>query len=298
VYLIQTEDRFSGIHSLINACNLPGLTGKRVILKANYNSADPFPASTHHDTLRALVEEIRGRGADMVALLERSGMGDTRRVLEKRGVFLLADELGFDVIVLDELTGEEWNYIPAPGLHWPRGFHLPAAITAGSPVVQTCCLKTHRFGGHFTMSLKNSVGLVARRVPGAGHDYMHDLHRSPDQRTMIAEINGFFPVDLVILDAVEGFVRGGPEQGERITPHLLLASCDRVAIDAAGVAILRHFGTTPEVSTGRIFSLDQIDRAAQLGIGVSRPEEISITAVDEQSNTWSEKIQGIIDREG
>jgi uncharacterized protein (DUF362 family) len=26
-------------------------------------------------------------------------------------------------------------------------------------------LKTHRFGGHFTMSLKNSIGIIAKRVP-------------------------------------------------------------------------------------------------------------------------------------
>jgi uncharacterized protein (DUF362 family) len=115
---------------------------------------------------------------------------------------------------------------------------------------------------------------------------------------MIAEINQFYPVDLVIMDAVEGFARGGPEQGEMITPHLLLASRDRVAIDAVGVAILRRFGTTPDVSKGRIFGLDQIARAAQLGIGVSRPEEISIIPVDTQSNKWSETIGEIIDREG
>jgi len=298
VYLIKTKNRHSGIHSLLQVCNPPSLSGKRVILKANFNSADPFPASTHHDMLRALVEEMRRRGADPVVLMERSGMGDTRRVLEERGVFALAGELGFSVVVLDELPREEWMHVPAPGSHWPEGFWLPAALVTGDPVIQTCCLKTHRFGGHFTLSLKNSVGLVARRIPGMGHDFMQDLHRSPDQRTMIAEINRFYPVDLVILDAIEGYARGGPEQGEQITPDLILASRDRVAIDAVGVALLRHYGTTSEVSKGRIFDLGQINRAAQLGVGVSRPEEISIVPVDTQSIEWSETIREIIDREG
>jgi uncharacterized protein (DUF362 family) len=127
---------------------------------------------------------------------------------------------------------------------------------------------------------------------------MHDLHTSSDQRCMIAEINRFYPVDLVIMDAVEGFARGGPEQGERIAPQLLLGSRDRIAIDAVGVAILRRFGTTREVSQGRIFELGQIARAAQLGIGVSRPDEIHIIPLDEQSRGWSETLSGIIDREG
>lgn len=298
VYLIQTNDRFSGIRSLLQACGLPDLAGRRIILKANFNSADPFPASTHGDTLRALVEEIRRAGAEAVVLMERSGMGNTRRVLEARGVFALADEMDFEVVALDETPREEWKLISMPGSHWPEGFYLPAALSAGSPVIQTCCLKTHRFGGHFTMSLKNSVGLVARRIPGSDHDFMHDLHASPDQRCMIAEINRFYPVDLVIMDAIEGFARGGPEQGERIAPQLLIASPDRVAIDAVGVAILRRFGTTREVSQGRIFELGQIFRAAQLGIGVSRQDEIRITPVDEQSRGWAEALLEIINREG
>ena len=82
--------------------------------------------------------------------------------------------------------------------------------TAGG-VVQTCCLKTHRYGGHFTLSLKNSVGLAAKTVPGNGHDFMRELHTSPHQRRMIAEINAGYRPDLVVLDGVEAFVTGGPD---------------------------------------------------------------------------------------
>jgi len=45
----------------------------------------------------------------------------------------------------------------APGLDDNKTF------LEAEKVVQTCCLKTHRFGGHFTLSLKNSVGLVAKK---------------------------------------------------------------------------------------------------------------------------------------
>ena len=106
-------------------------------------------------------------------------------------------------------------------------------------VVQTCCLKTHRFGGHFTLSMKNSVGLVAKRVPGGMYDYMWELHGSPNQRKMIAEINSFYSVDFVLMDGIKAFVTGGPDKGTLVEPKLLLASRDRVAIDAAGVAILK-----------------------------------------------------------
>jgi hypothetical protein len=32
-------------------------------LKVNYNSDDPFPASTHLDTLRYLIERLKGSGS-------------------------------------------------------------------------------------------------------------------------------------------------------------------------------------------------------------------------------------------
>jgi uncharacterized protein (DUF362 family) len=57
---------------------------------------------------------------------------------------------------------------------------------------------------------------------------------------------------------------------------MLLASRDRVALDAVGVAMLRHLGTTPEVSRGSIFGLAQIARAAALGLGVPNARSITM----------------------
>jgi uncharacterized protein (DUF362 family) len=84
------------------------------------------------------------------------------------------------------------------------------------------------------MSLKNSVGLVAVRPIGTSYDYMRELHTSPYQRLMIAEINEFYKTNLILMDAAQGFSKGGPEQGVLIKPGLLLAGEDRVAIDAVG----------------------------------------------------------------
>ncbi len=161
-------------------------------------------------------------------------------------------------------------------------------------VVQTCCLKTHRYGGHFTMSLKNSVGLVAKKVPGDAHDYMGELHRSPHQRTMIAEINSAYQPDLIVLDGVEAFVTGGPAQGKGVNAQVILAGTDRVAIDAVGVALLRHFGTTPAVAEGPIFQQAQIARAVELGLGVAGPEEIELITDDPESAAYAGEIQQVL----
>ena len=43
---------------------------------------------------------------------------------------------------------------------------------------------------------------------------------------------------------IEAFVNGGPDRGKKVAPHVMLASADRVALDAVGVALLRMYGTT------------------------------------------------------
>jgi uncharacterized protein (DUF362 family) len=206
--------------------------------------------------------------------------------------------IGTDIVELDDLPSDQWQHINGNETHWKEGFWLPKQLLQAGVVIQTCCLKTHRFGGHFTLSLKNSVGLVAKTVPGKSHNFMTELHTSPYQRLMIAEINMAYQVDFVILDALEAFVSGGPEQGKRASPGLILAGRDRVAIDAAGVALLREYGTTPEVSRGRIFGLDQISRATELGIGIRTPGDVEIIPLDKESGEDAERLTSILEQEG
>lgn len=298
VFLVKTSDREDGIRGLLSRLDLDDFSRKAVALKANFNSGDPFPASTHLDTLGTLVKVLREAGVGDLTLTERSGMGDTRRVLEQLGVFNLSEKLGFGVIVLDEEDKQSWVKIVRDGTHWLRGFYISKLFLDADKVVQTCCLKTHRFGGHFTMSLKNSVGLIAKKLPGGLYDYMWELHASPSQRLMIAEINKFYNVDLVVMDAIKVFVDEGPDRGEIVEPNLLLASRDRVAIDAVGIAILRSYGTTTNVMKGRIFELDQIRRSAELGIGVKSAQEIELTPFGEESRDAADRIENILKSQG
>ncbi len=215
VFITKTSDRTAGIRTLLSRFELGGFSGKRVALKANFNSADPFPASTHIETLSTLIKVLNETNVEEIVLAERSGMGDTRRVLEKMGVFELSKKLGFKVMVLDEAAEEDWVKLEGKGTHWKHGFYISRVFLEADKVVQTCCLKTHRFGGHFTFSLKNSVGLVADEVPNESYSYMKELHGSPFQRQMIAEINKFYSPDLVIMDGIRAFVNDGPEKGVR-----------------------------------------------------------------------------------
>src|SRR5206468_1145238 len=80
-----------------------------VAVKANFNSEDAFPASTHPDTLAALFATLKARRAGALTLAERSGMGDTRRVLERTGAADVAKKAGARVIVLDDVGRPAWE---------------------------------------------------------------------------------------------------------------------------------------------------------------------------------------------
>jgi uncharacterized protein (DUF362 family) len=291
VFLVRTTDRAGGIRRGLAALGTPAVRGRRVVIKPNFNSADPYPASTHPDTLRLLVTHLKAAGAAAVTLAERSGMGATRRVMERLGVPALAKELGFDAVVLDETPLEGWIEEPLAGGHWRRGVLFPRVFRDADHVVQTCCLKTHRYGGHFTLSLKNSVGMVAKHSPRDGYNYMDELHGSRYQRLMIAEINQLYRPSLVLLDGLEGFADGGPDHGTLVKPGVLLLGSDRVAIDAVGVALLRLHGGNRTISAGRIFDQEQIARAAQLGLGAKGPEQIELLTDDPESRAVADRVR-------
>jgi len=291
VSLVYSQGRAESVRRAISLLQHNPVQGKAVVLKPNFNSADPTPGSTHNDTLRTLIRVLQEMGAKRITLAERSGPGDsTRRVMEKKGIFNLAKELDFDVICLDELGPDGWVHLHPEDSHWKDGFHFPRVYQEAEYIVQTCCLKTHAYGGHFTLSLKNSVGTV----PRSGYPYMGELHSSRHQRQMIAEINTAYSPDLVVLDGVEAFVDGGPASGKRVQAGIMLAGTDRVAIDAVGVAILRLLGTTREVSQGTIFSQDQIARAVELGLGVNSPTRIQLVTDGAESESFADKVRHIL----
>ena len=294
VAFVKTTDRAAGVNRAIDLLGMKSFGGRDLFIKPNFNSADPTPGSTHIDTLAALIDKLRQLNAGRMTLGDRSGMGRTREVLEARDVFRLAKDAHLETVVFVDLAASDWVPIKKADTHWQRGFALPKPVLNAGGIVQTCCLKTHRFGGHFTLSLKNSIGLAAKKVPDDSYNYMSELHSSPNQRRMIAEINAAYQPALIVLDGVDAFVTGGPDRGQQVNPQIILAGTDRIAIDAVGVALLRFYGTTPEVSKGKIFEQEQIARAVELGLGITGPDQIELITSDSDSADFGKKIRPLL----
>jgi uncharacterized protein (DUF362 family) len=295
IAFIKTTNRAEGVKRAFELLNFKNeFKGKNLFIKPNFNSTDATPGSTHNDTLRALMNEMRALGAKEMTVGDRSGMGNTREVMTTKDIFALAKDGNAKTVVFDDLKDTDWQFFNFKDSLWQKGFAIPKTVLSADSIIQTCCLKTHQYGGHFTLSLKNSVGLAAKRVPGNDYNFMSELHSSPNQRRMIAEINAAYKPSLIVLDGIEAFTTGGPHEGKKVASEVILAGTDRVAIDAVGVAILRHFGTTPEVEKGKIFEQDQIAQAVRLGIGIGSPNRIEFLTDDKESAEYVGKIKRLL----
>ncbi len=294
VALVKTEDRAQGVRRALELLGVNPVKGKSVLIKPNYNTADPSPASTHPDVLRALVEWLRDSNSAPITIGDRSGMAVTRQAMEEAGAFSIARQYGLNTVVFDELGADGWVLQMPQDSHWKRGFYFARSALEVEAVVLACCLKTHRFGGHFSLSLKDAVGMVAKTVSGNGYNYMTELHNSPNQRRMIADVNTAYTPALIVIDGVDAFVQGGPEAGARVHSKVILAGADRVALDAVGVALLRYHGTTAEVSRGPVFGQEQIARAVELGLGVASPQGIQFITGDAESEAYAAALQPIL----
>ncbi len=291
VTLVGTKERKKGVIQSIKSLGINPVRGKDVFVKPNFNTADPVPGSTHNDTLEALVEELWAMGARSISLGDRS-FPPTREVMEAKGVLPLLERLNVTVIDFDSLPEKDWVLVKPKASHWKAGFRVARPVLEAECLVSTCCLKTHQYGGVFSMSLKLAVGTVP--TTRQGFSYMNELHSSMSQRKMIAEINVPFTPALVVLDGIDIFTDGGPVTGTRARADLFLASIDRVAIDAVAVAVLKSLGSNNAIMKPRIFEQEQIARAAELGLGASSPTEIDLKAADVESNPLRDRIAAIL----
>ena len=290
ISLVKDVPREEAIPLAVELLGANPVRGRRVLLKPNFNTADPFPASTHNGALEALIRQLQRMGAAEIAIGERCGPPETADVLREKGIPELCRALGVGLINFEELPPQGWVRVRPPGSHWNDGFDVAKPVLDAGAVVSTCCLKTHRYGGVFTMSLKLSIGLVHK------HN-MRELHTSfRSMRKMIAEVNQAYSPALVVMDGTDAFTTGGPSEGTLKHAGVIVAGTDRVAIDAVGVAVLKDLGSTSAIMDTPIFQQEQIARAAQLGLGAGAPADIELVTGDPASRAYAERLRRILDQ--
>jgi uncharacterized protein (DUF362 family) len=291
ISLVKSSDRATAVGRAIGLLDVKSVNGKQVLIKPNFNTADPFPASTHNDTLEQLIVELKKMAPRNITIGERCGPPKTAAVLRSKGIPELCDKYDVGLINFEELPEDDWVRINPNASHWRNGFDVARPVLAADSVIATCCLKTHQYGGVFTMSLKLSVGITHKRN-------MAELHGAArNMRKMIAEINQVYCPDLILMDGIEVFIDGGPMRGIRKQADVMVAGSDPIAVDVVGLAILKDMGANDAIMGTKIFHQQQIARAVELGLGISRPQDIEIITDDDESRRYADRIRSILKSE-
>jgi len=205
--------------------------GDRVLVKPNFNSADPYPGSTDLVFLRAVLEILLEAGA-RVTVGESSGgvWRPTRNILRKLGMFDLMRDLGVELVAFED-RADDWVRIKIDG-DYLGAVSMPRSAYEADKIVYLPCMKTHSIA-RFSGALKLAVGFMH---PGERRA-LHARHL--EQK--VAEISMCWQPDLIVMDGRKAFVSGGPDRGQLAEPGLMLASGDLVAIDVEAMKVLLSY---------------------------------------------------------
>jgi len=223
--------------SILEAVDLIGGFGKFVrngdvvLLKPNFNTADPPPASTDIEFLKAVTGLVYDHGAKMVIIGDSSTMSlNTRKVMEKIGVFELEKmERPPRIYVFDE---RKWVKKTIPEAKYLKSVSVSEYLDKADKLILLPNLKTH-FLAKFTGSLKLSVGFI-KPLQRVG------LHLR-NMQEKIVDLNRIIEPDLIIMDGRKCFITKGPAEGELREPNLIMASQSRIAIDVEGIRVIQSF---------------------------------------------------------
>ncbi len=236
--------------------------GDTVTIKPNLNTADPYPASSDPLFIKALGEAILEAGASKLKIMDSSTIRtSTRKVAEKIGLTPVAEDLGAELIYLDE---HPWVGQRLPGVYM-TSCDIGEPVMSMGKLVLAPCLKTHRLA-RFTGAMKLLVGMMkpSHRV--------RKLHLRKLQQK-VTDLASYFQPALVVMDAREVFVTGGPTNGQREHPGVIMASPDMVAIDAVGVEILQGYKAKNKLNLP-VWEMPQFEHASKLRLGARSADDV------------------------
>ncbi len=236
--------------------------GDSVLLKPNFNSADPPPASSSPDFLRALVELLFEHGAREVVVGESSMQGtSTRRIMEKAGALNELKDTGAEVVFFDE---EKWMKTKVGG-KFLADVSLAMRALSVDKLVYSCCMKTH-FRADFSLSMKLAFGFTK----GSERMGFHLRHL----KEKLVDLNLVVNPSLILMDGRKCFITGGPFHGEVREPNLIMASGDRIAMDVESIKVIEGFEGAN--LSGNPWGMTQIRHAVELGLGVRSEQEYNV----------------------
>jgi uncharacterized protein (DUF362 family) len=179
-----------------------------------------------------------------------------------------ASAIGAEVIAFDE---QNWVEVHPPTVEHATTVYVAKAAYEAQRLISIPVIKTHRHAS-FSCALKNTVGCVH----GKNKPWMYGLR----WEAAVAELNAAVHPHLYVVDGLQSLVQGGPWAGEAVPTRIILASGDPIAMDVVVLGLIKAFGRWDAVTAKGVWDQVQVQRAIELGLGVSGPQEMQLVSED------------------
>lgn len=242
-----------------------GFRGRKVLVKPNLNSYHPDDLTTNPMVVKSVVDLLFEAGASEVIVGDMSNAAyPTRESMRISGIQRAVEEAGASIVCFDD---DEWVTVKPDRVEYLKELLVPKTVYEAEKIVSVPVVKTH-LSATYSMSLKNFVGITHPST-------RQHMHSSGYIEEMIAEINLVAHPSLIVMDGTRSLVYGGlgsPGGGTKVDSNVILASGDRAAIDAVGLALVKSFGLWDRVVSKSVWEQRQVVRALELGLGRGRGE--------------------------
>ena len=253
VYFSETSDREHFIGQIFEVFAASLERAKKVFVKPNIVSYEPYPTTTHPKVLEAVLKRLGGCEL-VVGDAPAIDAGRSSRILQKSPLNEVCRHYG---VKLMNLYSEKMKTVQSP-----RGYKVKVSVLplACDFVISLPVLKVHNMVG-LSGALKNQFGYLSRQDRLLMHCKVKNINKG------IAEVNAAVPTNLFIIDAVETMIKAQEcrHGGCPAKLNTLIAGTDSVSLDLFGLQLLKKL--EPEFEHKENKALKYIEYAAGYGLG-------------------------------
>lgn len=234
---------------------------KRIFVKPNIVSSEPYPTTTHPEVLDALLSRLSGRElvvGDGPAL----DAGRSDKILRNTPLREICEKHSVSLVNL--YSG------PMKSVESKRGYKIKVSAIPLSCdfVISVPVLKVHNSCG-LSGALKNQFGYLSRIDRILMHTKLKNIQKG------IAEVNVAVPTNLFIVDAVQTMVKAQEcrHGGCPADLGVMIAGVDAVSLDCLGLDLLQK--VEPDLGE-RKSDMKYIEYASAYGVGSTNYETTKI----------------------
>ena len=236
--------------------------GQTVLVKPNLLNSKNGESGTTTDyrVTAVLVKMAREQGFE-VTVGDSSGIrfhGASERVIRETGTWQACEAAGANVVSFDSTPSRR---VEIPGARVLKACYIAEPALEADAIITVPKFKSHALT-KFTGAVKNQLGCL----PGGQKTIAHRLGSTPERfAQLLVDLYTLIRPRFAVMDAIVG-IGGLWRPTDRLTPGLIIAGDDPVAVDAVAAGI---GGYDPgKIPTLRI--------AAERGLGIACLERIKV----------------------